>query len=65
MDDYWLWHLSFGHIHFDGMKILQKNDMVKGFPLIKEPTSTCGCCIHGKKYMDIIPKGMSERNRQH
>lgn len=47
-NDYWLWHFRFGHLNFYGLRLLQQKQMVKGLPPIKEPDSTCECCILGK-----------------
>ena len=31
LDQSWLWHLGYGHLHFGGLDLLQKKQMVKGF----------------------------------
>ena len=41
MDDFWLWHFRFGHLHFGGLKLLQQKRMVEGLPPIQEPNNTC------------------------
>jgi hypothetical protein len=61
MDDYWLWHFRYGHLHFGGLKFLQQKEMVKGLPPMKEPESSCECCIIAKQHRDSFPKGMSRR----
>ena len=35
LDQSWLWHLRYGHLHFGGLDLLQKKQMVKGFPSIE------------------------------
>jgi hypothetical protein len=33
LDESWLWHLRYVHLHFGGLDLLQKKKMVKGFPI--------------------------------
>lgn len=30
----WIWHLRYGHLHFNGLKTLYQQNMVKGLPHI-------------------------------
>ena len=41
IDDHWLWHLRFGHLHFDELNLLHHKQMVKGLLVIHEPTNSC------------------------
>lgn len=61
MDDFWLWHFRFGHLHFRGLKLLQQKRMVEGLPPIQGPDNTCESCILAKKHRDNFPKGVSYR----
>jgi len=58
-NDYWLWYFRFGHLHFSSLRLLQQKQMVRGLPPIKEPVSTCECCILGKKHHEGFPKGFA------
>jgi hypothetical protein len=58
-DDSWLWNFIFGHLNFGGMKLLQKKDMVKSFPLIEKPERICEGSIFGKKCRESFPVGKS------
>ena len=60
-NDYWLWDFRFGHLHFSGLILLQHKQMVRGLPPIKEPTSTCKCCMLGKQHHEIFPKAVLYR----
>jgi len=36
-DPNWIWHLRFGHLNFDGLRLLARKNMVKGLPYVKHP----------------------------
>jgi hypothetical protein len=61
LDESWLWHLRYGHLYFGGLDLLQKKQMVKGFPNIQQPTSSCESCILAKHHMDKFIYGVSYR----
>lgn len=42
-----LWHQRFGHLSFQGMKLLKQYDMVIGLPRMKN-FKNCEACVHGK-----------------
>ncbi|KAA0050875.1 putative leucine-rich repeat receptor-like protein kinase [Cucumis melo var. makuwa] len=48
-DPNWIWHLRFGHLNFDGLRLLARKNMVKGLPYIKHPDQLCEGCLHGKQ----------------
>jgi len=52
LDESWLWHLRYGHLHYGGLELLQKKQMVKGLPCIQQPTSSCESCILGKHHRE-------------
>ena len=54
-DDFSLWHFSFGHLNFGGMKLLHTKNMVKGFPLIDKPERVCEGYIFGKQHRETFP----------
>ena len=43
-DDSTLWHLRYGHLHMNGLKILRDKGMVFGLPRI-DSTNLCEGCI--------------------
>ncbi|KAA8528955.1 hypothetical protein F0562_033558 [Nyssa sinensis] len=40
-NDTWKWHFRFGHLHFNGLKLLSTARMVNGLPMIKPPNHIC------------------------
>jgi hypothetical protein len=49
-DESWLWHKIMGHIHFDNLVKVSKNEAVREIPQITKPTNTlCKHCQQGKK----------------
>ena len=47
-DKDWLWHLRYGHLNFESLKLLSRNKMVKGLPHIQHPNEVCENCVLGK-----------------
>jgi len=41
----WLWHERYGHLHFDVLHKLCKEDMVRGMPVIKHDSHFCDTCV--------------------
>jgi hypothetical protein len=49
-DESWLWHRRMGHIHFDNLVKVSKNEIVREMPPITKPTNTlCKNCLQGKQ----------------
>jgi hypothetical protein len=44
-DQAWRWHERFGHLHFDALHQLAKDDMVRGLPVINHVSQFCDTCI--------------------
>ena len=63
LDQSWLWHLRYGHLHFGGLELLQKKQMVKGLPSIEQPTGSCESCILGKHHREKFIYGVSYREK--
>ena len=61
LDESWLWNLRYGHLHFGGLDLLQKKQMVKGLPSIQQPVSLCESCILAKHHMDKFIYGVLYR----
>ena len=59
-DDSTLWHLRYGHLHMNGLKILRYKGMVFGLPRI-DSTNLCEGCIYGKQTMKSFPVGKTKR----
>jgi hypothetical protein len=49
-DENWLWNKRMGHIHFDNLVKVNKNEAVREIPQITKPTNTlCKHCQQGKQ----------------
>jgi hypothetical protein len=59
LNESWLWHLTYGNLHFGGLDLLQKKEMVKGLHNIQQPTNSCKSCIVAKHHMDTFIYGVS------
>ena len=58
-DESWLGNLRYGHLHFGGLYLLQKKKMMKGFPNIQQPASSCESCILAKHHRGKFIYGVS------
>ena len=63
LDQSWLWHLIYGHLHFGALDFLQKKHMVKGFPSIEQLASSCESYILGKNHREKFICGVSYREK--
>ncbi|KAA0056914.1 Retrovirus-related Pol polyprotein from transposon TNT 1-94 [Cucumis melo var. makuwa] len=63
-DPNWIWHLRFGHLNFDGLRLLARKNMVKGLPYVKLPDQLCEGCLHGKQSRKSFPQESSWRARR-
>ena len=61
LEQSWLWHLRYGHLHFGDLNLLQKKQMVKGFPSIEKPLGSCESCILRKHHREKFIYGVSYR----
>ena len=49
-DESWLWHKRMGHIQFDNLVKIYKNQVVRNMPKVINPAnSVCEQCQHGKQ----------------
>ena len=63
-DKDWLWHLRFGHLNFDSLKLLASKNMVKGLPHINRPNEVCESCVLGKHHRTNFGKQVDWRAKQ-
>jgi hypothetical protein len=63
LDESWLWHLRYGHLHFGGLDLLQNKQMVKGLPCIQQPKSSCESCILEKHQRGKFVSGVFYREK--
>lgn len=59
-EDAKLWHLRYGHLHTQGLKLLQSKEMVLGLPKTGE-IELCEGCIYGKQSRGSFPSGKAWR----
>ncbi|GAU45181.1 hypothetical protein TSUD_178740 [Trifolium subterraneum] len=64
VDESHLWHHRYAHLNIKGLKILSKNNMVKGLLELKDIEGQCGDCLAGKQHRDNFPKKSSWRASQ-
>ena len=64
LDQSWLWNLRYGHLHFGGLELLQKKQMVKGLLSIEQPIGSCVSCILGKHHREKLIFGVSNRAKE-
>ncbi|KAL0355685.1 UNVERIFIED_CONTAM: Copia protein [Sesamum radiatum] len=55
-DSSWIWHMRFGHLNFEGLKMLGEKNMVRGVPKINHPNQLCEACLLGKHARKSFPK---------
>ena len=55
-----LWHLRYGHLHLNGLKLLSQKEMVLGLPHINK-LEFCEGCVLGKHSKKPFPVGKSRR----
>ncbi|KAJ0080658.1 hypothetical protein Patl1_12136 [Pistacia atlantica] len=55
-----LWHLRYGHLNINGLKLLSQKEMVFGLPRI-DNLDFCEGCVYGKQNRKSFPIGKSWR----
>jgi transposase InsO family protein len=60
-EDPWLWHGRFGHLNFDSLRKLGRNDMVRGLPQLNHPDELCDSCLAGKHRRAPFPRAAKYR----
>lgn len=51
----WQWHERYGHIHFDALRQLAKNEMVHGLPTLEHADQFCDTCVLTKQRRTPFP----------
>jgi hypothetical protein len=54
-DQVTLWHCRYGHVSWNGLRILQQKNMVKGLPQFKGSQKVCEDCLVGRQHRDPFP----------
>jgi transposase InsO family protein len=60
-DTTWRWHERYGHIHFDALRKLARDDMVRGLPVIELVEQLCDCCVATKQRRTAFPAAAKYR----
>jgi len=55
-----LWHLRYGHLNVNGLKLLSQKEMVFGLPKV-ENLDFCESCVYGKQSKKCFPVSKSWR----
>ncbi|GKU85713.1 hypothetical protein SLEP1_g340 [Rubroshorea leprosula] len=63
-DDSKLWHMRYGHLHFNGLKLLSQKKMVYGLPSIIPIDGVCEGCVYGKQHRNAFPVGTAWRAKE-
>jgi hypothetical protein len=58
-----LWHQRYGHINHPDLLLLQKKNMVKGLPMLKNEKVVCNGCALGKMHRDEFPSNPDKKKR--
>ncbi|GKU98653.1 hypothetical protein SLEP1_g11627 [Rubroshorea leprosula] len=51
----------YGHLNFQGLVLLSKQNLVHGLPIIKQVDRVCESYVYGKQHLDAFPKGKARR----
>jgi len=58
-----LWHARFGHLNYDSLRLLKKNDII-GLPTILRKLKQCDACILGKHSKKCFHDSHSRAHRK-
>jgi transposase InsO family protein len=56
-----LWHCRYGHLSWNGLRLLQQKEMVKGLPKFKGSQTVCEDCLKRRQHRDPFPSESSWR----
>lgn len=54
-DAAWRWHTRYGHLGFNGLKLLSKKEIVRGLSVIEHVEQMCESCLAGKQHRQPFP----------
>lgn len=54
--EYVLWHLRYGHLNYQGLKLLKQKNIVIELPSLHMKERICEGCIYGKMHILPFPK---------
>jgi transposase InsO family protein len=60
-DGSWLWHEHYGHLHFDALRKLVKENMVEGLPQVGHVHQLCTDCVATKLMRKLLPTQAKKR----
>lgn len=50
-----LWHARLGHVNWNAMNFIKRNEMVVGLPILVQPKEACTWCLMAKQMRTIFP----------
>ncbi|GJV24619.1 retrovirus-related pol polyprotein from transposon TNT 1-94 [Tanacetum coccineum] len=59
-----VWHIRFGHLHFNGLKELARKNMVHGLPNLNYDDHFCEDCVLGKQTWTSFPRNANYRAKE-
>ncbi|WVZ94373.1 hypothetical protein U9M48_040272 [Paspalum notatum var. saurae] len=63
-DEAWQWHERFGHLHFEALKRLNANEMVRGLPSLDHVEQLYDVCVLTKQRRLLFPHQSSFRAKE-
>lgn len=51
----WLWHSRLGHVNFQALQLISKNNMAYGLPILNQPKEVCTGCLLSKQTRRPFP----------
>jgi transposase InsO family protein len=55
-EDAWLWHARYGHVNFDALRRMVRDELVRGMPLLNQVDQLCDACLVGKHRRTSFPQ---------
>jgi len=60
-EEAWQWHERFGHLHFDALRRLSKEEMARGMPVVDHVEQVCDTCVTTKQRRRSFPAAAAYR----
>ena len=51
----WLWHARLGHVNFNALQLMSKEEMATGIPKLVQPRKMCEGCLMSKQTRNPFP----------